>query len=308
MKSDKKDRRQFLKNTALASLGIGLFSTSAKAKPTDIKPPLGFCDLTTPDFYGQGPFYTEGAPFISDNKLASDSEPGTKLTISGRVFNLDCTEWVPNAEMEVWHANEVGLYDNEGYNLRGKLLSNEQGFYIFETVLPGKYQLRPSHIHFKISAPGEETLTTQLYFEGDDDIPLDPAASLNSGEFDATARIIPLTENADGSLEGTWDIVLTLETVPVRDIHLDKGVIYSLAPNPFNEELTISYGVFQSAKVGLSVYDVQGRLVSVLEDRELPAQKYEAVWRPDAGLPKGHYFIVLRVNDLQIFHQKVSYV
>ena len=102
---------------------------------------------------------------------------GTRLIISGQVYNLECSEIIPNAEIDIWHANDSGSYDNYGFNLRGKTYSNAQGFYIFETIKPGLYlngsTYRPSHIHFKITPPGFNTLITQLYFEGDPYIPTD---------------------------------------------------------------------------------------------------------------------------------------
>ena len=67
---------------------------------------------------------------------------------------------------------------------------------------------RPSHIHFKITPPGFNTLITQLYFQGDPYLSTDAAASITSGSFDATNRIIPLVTNSNGDLEGTWDIVI----------------------------------------------------------------------------------------------------
>jgi hypothetical protein len=210
----------------------------------------------------------------------------------------------------VWHANDAGEYDNEGFNLRGITYSNSQGFYMFETVLPGHYpnggSFRPSHFHLKITPPGFDTLTTQLYFEGDEYIPTDPAASTNSGTYDATHRIIPLTMNPDGKYEGTWDIVLDAEgTVGIPDLHSEKGMIYSAGPNPFTDRINIEYGVFADAKVSLNVFDLQGRQIAVLEEKTVSAEKYTATWRPQSNLPAGYYFIALKVNDIQVHYLKV---
>jgi catechol 1,2-dioxygenase len=51
-------------------------------------------------------------------------------------------------------------------------MSDEQGRYRFESVLPGRYPLfwpltRPRHIHLTVSHPHCEPLTTQIFFEGD---------------------------------------------------------------------------------------------------------------------------------------------
>lgn len=311
MKSN--NRRQFLKNTSLATLSLGILSNCAQAKPAKIveEKPLLTCDKTTLDYYGEGPFYTESPPMIENHQLAPADEPGTRMIISGRVFNLDCSEFIPDTVVDVWHANDAGQYDNNSYNLRGFTKSNAQGFYMFETVKPGKYlngsEFRPSHIHFKIKPPAFELLTTQLYFEGDTSIPGDAAASITSGTYDATNRIIPLTMNAEGKLEGTWDIVINGEgiTTGTSDIHLDKGIIYKVGPTPFSDSVTIKYGVFKTSKVSLLVYNMQGQEVANLEEKTLTAEKYEAVWTPDSSLPNGHYFVALKINDLQVHYLKL---
>jgi len=305
-----KNRRQFLRNASLAALSIGLLSAQSKAgKPEDVKC-LDDCDATTLDFYGQGPFYTANPPMMQDNLLAAANEPGSRMIISGRVSDLQCMGIIPDTIIDVWHANDAGGYDNSGFNLRGTTVSNDQGFYMFETVKPGKYlngnEFRPSHIHFKITPPGFDTLTTQLYFEGDPELETDAAASVTSGTFDATHRIIALTENGDGVLEGTWDISIDGDGITSSsDIHVDKGIVYKASPNPFSDRITIKYGVFRKSKVSLLVYDMQGRLVANLEERILSPEIYEAVWQPDSTLPGGHYFIALRINDLQVHYLKV---
>jgi protocatechuate 3,4-dioxygenase beta subunit len=311
MSESENNRRQFLKNTSLAALALGLSTKSAHSESSAINNAAIVCDETTLDFYGEGPFYTTGPPTLVDGVLANSSEPGSRMIISGRVLNLDCSEYIPNAEIDIWHANDAGEYDNAGYNLRGKTFSNDLGFYVFETVKPGKYLngsvFRPGHIHFKITASGHPTLTTQLYFEGDPDLGTDPASSITSGIYDARHRIISLAENAEGLLEGTWDIVISGDgtTVGVNDIHQDKGIIYNVRPNPFVDELTIRYGVYRAARVKLSVYDLQGRQLANLSEENMRPGQYDAVWRPDTEIVDGYYYVTLMINDLQVHYLKV---
>lgn len=310
-----KNRRSFLKNTGLGVLGAGLLRSkpsnpsSEKVKSTDGEMT---CEMTTLDYYGEGPFYTDGPPEITDQILGSESSQGTPLVISGRVLNLECSEFIPNTIVDVWHADHEGQYDNQGFNFRGFTRSNDQGFYLFKTIVPGKYlngaDFRPSHIHFKIKPPNFPLLTTQLYFEGDDKIANDAAASIDSGTFDATNRIIPLTENDEGVMEGQFDIVIDGNgiTVGTQDIHLNTGMIYSASPNPFDNTVLIKYGVFKKAKVGILVYNLEGKEIAVLEDRIMPANKYEATWNPEESLKPGYYFISIRINDLQVHYLKVQ--
>ena len=314
-KNKKGNRRQFLKNTSLSLLSVAAFPTILKSTNSSTllsnNNPMVTCDQSTEDAYGQGPFYTANAATILNNQLADANETGTRIIISGQVYNLECSEVIPNTEIDIWHANDAGGYDNTGYNLRGKITTNSQGFYVFESIKPGLYlngtAFRPSHIHFKITPPGFNTLITQLYFQGDPHIPADAAASITSGQYDATNRIIPLSSNSNGELEGTWDIIIDGDGVPVgtNNIHLDKGIIYSASPNPFTDRIEINYGVFQKAKVGISVYDIRGQIVANLDEKILNPEKYSVSWEPHNDLPKGHYFISIKINDLQVHYVKV---
>lgn len=300
-------RRRFLRNTALAMAAAALpQSGQAKTSSTPIN-----CEPTTRDYYGEGPFYTENPPMLSENRLAAMDEPGERMIISGRVVNLDCSQYLPNTVVDVWHADSDGNYDNNGYKLRGFTRANEQGFYLFETIKPGKYlngsRFRPAHIHFKVTPPDFPQLITQLYFEGDSDIADDAAASITEGTFDATKRIIPLTANADGILEGTFDIAVDGNGIAVgtQDLHLNTGMVYSVSPNPTSGQFSIQYGVFKRAKVGLAVYNLAGQVVAELTDEIQTPDKYIVDWEPPAELPSGHYFVVLRINDLQVHYLKM---
>ena len=312
---EKNKRRQFLKNTSLSLLSASILPTIVKSENTsDIlekKDSVVSCNHSTEDAYGQGPFYTANAPAIINNQLANVNELGTRIIISGQVLNLECSEVIPNTEIDIWHANDAGIYDNTGYNLRGKTTSNSQGFYIFETIKPGLYlngsTYRPSHIHFKITPPGFNALVTQLYFQGDPYIPTDAAASVHSGSYDATHRIIPLVTNINGDLEGTWDIIINGNGTPVgtNNIYLEKGIIYSASPNPFIDNIEINYGVFTRSKVIISIFNINGEIVATLSEKVLDPGKYSVSWVPHDNLPKGHYFISILINQLQVHYVKV---
>jgi hypothetical protein len=64
-------------------------------------------------------------------------------------------------------------------------------------------------------------------------------------------------------------------------------------PNPFNAQTTISFTLPQAGKVKLSVYDIAGRLVETITEREFPAGENRVIW--DASDKRsGVYFV--RVN------------
>jgi hypothetical protein len=49
-------------------------------------------------------------------------------------------------------------------------------------------------------------------------------------------------------------------------------------PNPFNPSTTIRFSVPRPSRVSLKIYDVKGRLVETLVNRDMPAGDHEAVW------------------------------
>ena len=111
-----------------------------------------------------GPFYKEGAP--ARERLIEPGEAGVPLLVAGRVFDTE-GEPLPGAVIEVFHSDDDGNYDNEGFRHRARVPVRAPGDYWYETIMPGQYGGRAQHVHYVITAPGHTQLTTQLYFETD---------------------------------------------------------------------------------------------------------------------------------------------
>ena len=167
------NRRDFLKK--------GVIATLASFIPFKLKAQITLdCEPTTTDILG--PFFSEGAP--ETNSIIPEDYEGERLFLSGNLSSTDCDKGISSAVMDFWQADEHGDYDNVGFNFRGKIITDENGNYILETIIPGKYlngsQYRPSHIHLKVQAEGYDELVTQIYFQGDESIFADPWASAPS--------------------------------------------------------------------------------------------------------------------------------
>jgi hypothetical protein len=78
--------------------------------------------------------------------------------------------------------------------------------------------------------------------------------------------------------------------------------ISSIYPNPFNPSTRIAFEVRERARVELAIYDVSGRKIAVLTDRDMEAGKYEISWhgRTSGGAvaASGVYFCKLRAGNL----------
>ena len=85
------------------------------------------------------------------------------LRVTGYVYSSGCDP-APNALLDFWHCDDAGVYDNEGYRLRGHQFTDDDGRFTLETIVPGVYPGRTRHIHVKVQAAGGPVLTTQLYF------------------------------------------------------------------------------------------------------------------------------------------------
>lgn len=112
----------------------------------------------------EGPFFTPDSP--ERTSFLADVDKGTTIVLSGSVLTTSCRP-VGRALFDVWHADDDGNYDNEGYRLRGHFFTDGQGRYRLETIVPGLYPGRTRHFHVKVQAPGGPLLTTQLYFPGE---------------------------------------------------------------------------------------------------------------------------------------------
>jgi len=137
-----------------------------------------------------GPFWRMHSPRIDNGgSIVRSDTPGDALFVTGRVVD-QAGNPVADAEVDVWHASPVGLYENQDnkqadHNLRGKLTTNAQGQFWFRSVkmlgypLPmnsvvGKllaaqerHPFRPAHLHTLVVKDGFKVLISQIYDRAD---------------------------------------------------------------------------------------------------------------------------------------------
>ena len=67
-------------------------------------------------------------------------------------------------------------------------------------------------------------------------------------------------------------------------------------PNPFNGSTVIPFEVRQAGKVSLKVYDVNGRLVQTLLDKNMAPGTHNITFNAE-GLASGTYFVSLKAGE-----------
>jgi protocatechuate 3,4-dioxygenase beta subunit len=144
----------------------------------------------------EGPYFTPDSP--RRRSLRETGVRGRPLVVRGRVLTTSCRP-VPRALLDFWQADGRGVYDNEGYRLRGHQFTDSRGRFRLETVVPGLYAGRTRHIHVKVQPPGGRVLTTQLYFPGE-------PRNRGDGIFDPA--LVMRVRTADGRRRARFDFVV----------------------------------------------------------------------------------------------------
>ncbi|MBX5043271.1 intradiol ring-cleavage dioxygenase [Rhizobium lentis] len=143
-----------------------------------------------------GPFWRLNSPRVENGGTIIRSEtPGTPLFVHAKVVNRGGKP-IQGAEIDVWHASPVGLYENQDpdqaeMNLRGKFTTDDEGRFWFRTVkmvgypIPvdgvvgrllkaqGRHPYRPAHLHALIFKEGYKTLISQVFDPSDPNIDSD---------------------------------------------------------------------------------------------------------------------------------------
>ena len=134
----------------------------------------GVCTLT--------PETTEG-PFYFDPKLEradiAEGRDGIPLSVRLQVVDQNCAP-IENARVDLWHCDAQGHYsgypgqgddrdvDTTGETfLRGWLRTDADGIVVFNTIYPGWYRGRTTHIHFKVFPDEGSVATGQMFFPDD---------------------------------------------------------------------------------------------------------------------------------------------
>ena len=102
-----------------------------------------------------------GPPRSWDVEIASGSEPGPRLVISGRLLGLDSLPMV-HAKLYVYHADGEGRYTLRPHSfnrIAGVLKTNERGEYRVRTIVPGQYE-GLGHVHVELWDGKEPVRTT----------------------------------------------------------------------------------------------------------------------------------------------------
>jgi protocatechuate 3,4-dioxygenase beta subunit len=163
------DRRTVLKALSIAPV-LGLAPAVAARAETAGLISTDVCMLQKE--VTEGPFYVDPKLLRAD---ITEGKPGLPMQLRLQVVNADCTP-VSGARVDIWHCDADGAYsgvanlgggpDTTGQTyLRGTLTTDATGTVAFQTIFPGWYSGRTTHVHYKIFLNDNTVLTSQIFFD-----------------------------------------------------------------------------------------------------------------------------------------------
>jgi protocatechuate 3,4-dioxygenase beta subunit len=170
------NRRQFIGGVSALSVG----STIVSGEEHQLAYPDLSCDPTIR--MTAGPYYVANSQLRSDVR---EDRVGVPLRLELRVLHEGWCNPVSGMIVEMWQCDANGEYSAvenmifdyktlkqiglsttsaESSFLRGHQISDQNGAVVFDTIFPGWYMPRLTHIHIKVFAPDQPGTDTQIFF------------------------------------------------------------------------------------------------------------------------------------------------
>ena len=171
-----------------------------------------------------------------------------------------------------------------------------QGFYTYRSLvkIPAGYTWRSRHVYDNtIANPDNPNTPPQLVYAGTsttDEMLFDAYMFLSYQTGDENIDIAALLQN-DTLLHPLATSVNLISPLQINA---------SAFPNPFDNNIKISYRVSQSTEVTVSVYNIYGSVVKNLSNKFLSAGRYETEWNGENNsgvkVSAGVYFYSVRAG------------
>lgn len=157
--------------------GTGGTGTTSSTGTTD----TGGCTAIPDETAGP---YPDKTGMLNDDafyrKDVTEGKPGLPLSVTFTVVNVNagCAP-VTDAAVEIWHCDKDGVYseytgqpgvstdESSTTFMRGLQKTDASGQVTFDTIYPGWYAGRVTHIHVEIYIGGASVKTTQMAFPDD---------------------------------------------------------------------------------------------------------------------------------------------
>ena len=313
------NKRQFLSSAGILSLAALAPATNVFSKKSDENIPTN-CVLIPSETAGPFPLdLTENTFFFRQD--VRENREGVRLLLKMKILgDADCLP-MQNVRVNIWACDKDGRYS--GYSTsgnpgqtgltycRGYQITDANGEVEFITIFPGWYTGRICHFHFQVFVNSATAAISQLTF------PLEEKNALYAANTSLyTKGADPLTFTTDGVFaDGYQYQVATLEydinkggyhsylevtvkggtktsTGHLEQQNAKQFILGQNFPNPTVNETVIPLELFNYSNVTIQLFDLQGRMIAIICDKELS---------------KGNYTFLVDKNGMGIQSKSVVY-
>ena len=167
----------------------------------------------------EGPFYLD---LDTVRQEITEGKAGASLRMVVQVQDEGCAP-LKDVAVDLWHCDAAGAYsgfpgqlgglDTTGQTfLRGTQITDGMGVATFDTIYPGWYPGRTTHIHFKVHTSSSMEATSQIYFPED----------VTSGVYQSA----PYDERGDKDTANSADGIAVARPTPLAVVTGDATVGY----------------------------------------------------------------------------------
>ncbi len=291
------NRRDLLKSASLAGFATFLTSKGVAFDGRDLRP-LADCVLFPTDM--AGPFPLDLSKDASKFRIAINEErTGAPLHLLLHVVNVnDNCNPIANARVDLWHNDALGDYSGfETFGsagetwCRGIQMTDANGEVRFETIYPGWYPGRATHLHVEVYVGSTRKVVSQIAFPD----------AINLEVYDSNPTIYTksrstwLSPNTSDSIFAQPAGALAMQTATVvKDFTgvYNAGIVVPIAapiasvpepetggqfelkqnyPNPFASETAIPFTLSNGGLVSLEVFNTNGERVGVVAPTQFSA-------------------------------------
>ncbi len=161
-----KSRKKFLKQIVLSATSLPLILAACEQSENVPDTTTSACgDPVTPPV-PEGPYYVNEN--LNRSNIA-ETQAGIPLTLIFKVEDIKCNP-IQSAIVDIWHCNKDGIYSDESAQntvgqkwCRGYQETDLNGKCTFQTIFPGWYNGRLTHIHGKVKVGSVVKQTTNFF-------------------------------------------------------------------------------------------------------------------------------------------------
>jgi protocatechuate 3,4-dioxygenase beta subunit len=323
------DRKKFLKGIGLIGVGAA-FSPAVLAhrdEPSN-QELLGGCSEIPGETTGPYPLPSSvSSSSMVRSAITEGTQTGIPLTLTLTIVNAEnnCLP-VSGLRVDIWHCNKRGYYsaydgqpgidgtvNNAGTTwLRGIQYTDSNGQVTFETIYPGWYSPRATHIHVEIYNGSTLLVTSQIAFPEDINTTVNnfyntsgtnPVTNTTDMVFSDSynAELVDVvTGNTTSGYIATKEIAVNAGTVGIEEFEIETGGQFGklkCSPNPMSSQSIISFSLLQTSEVSLIISDLHGREVYKQTTQMTAGSNSFQISRNDLGSVSGTYLYELRVSN-----------